>query len=152
MLQVEGRPDIIIDLTPPGAVEALKDKPFTIKEGAKFRMKATFKVQHQILSGMKYIQSVKRHGIGNKIQEMIGSYSPNTKEKPFYEKKCGFRLSLLSPIPTHWFPTEGSYTFSPPRSFPTCMIFITRNKSNFLHSRVRYSSYGHDCTWALQRS
>ncbi|KAF2229662.1 E set domain-containing protein [Viridothelium virens] len=86
-LEVEGRPDIIIDLTGPGAVEALKEKPFTIKEGANFRMKATFKVQHQILSGLKYVQNVKRGVISNKMQEMIGSYSPNTKEKPIYEKK-----------------------------------------------------------------
>jgi Rho GDP-dissociation inhibitor len=86
-LEVEGRPDIIIDLKQPGAVDALKNKPFTIKEGAVFRMKAQFKVQHQILSGMKYVQVVKRLGVSNKMQEMIGSYSPNTEEKPLYEKK-----------------------------------------------------------------
>ncbi|KAF2838932.1 E set domain-containing protein [Patellaria atrata CBS 101060] len=86
-LEVPGRPDIIIDLKQPGAIESLKDKPFTIKEGATFRMKATFKVQHQILSGLKYIQVAKRMGLSNKIQEMIGSYSPNTTDKPSYEKR-----------------------------------------------------------------
>ncbi|KAG9766825.1 E set domain-containing protein, partial [Aureobasidium melanogenum] len=86
-LEVEGRPDIIIDLSTPGALESLKSKPFTIKEGATFRMKARFRVQHQILSGMKYVQVVKRMGISNKMQEMIGSYSPNTTDKPEYEKK-----------------------------------------------------------------
>ncbi|TIA84793.1 E set domain-containing protein [Aureobasidium pullulans] len=86
-LEVEGRPDIIIDLSSPGALESLKSKPFTIKEGATFRMKARFRVQHQILSGMKYVQVVKRMGISNKMQEMIGSYSPNTTDKPEYEKK-----------------------------------------------------------------
>ncbi|KAF2755302.1 RHO protein GDP dissociation inhibitor-containing protein [Pseudovirgaria hyperparasitica] len=85
--KVEGRDDIIIDLKSPGAVEHLKEKPFTIKEGAKFRMKAQFKVQHQILSGLKYVQVVKRGIISNKAQEMIGSYSPNTTDKPSYEKK-----------------------------------------------------------------
>jgi hypothetical protein len=71
-LEVEGRPDIILDLTAPGAVEALKKKPFTIKEGATFRMKATFKVQHEVLSGMKYIQVVRRAHIRvNKDEEMI---------------------------------------------------------------------------------
>lgn len=49
-------------------------------------MKASFKVQHQVLPGLKYIQVVKRLGISNKVQEMIGSYGPSTKEKPFYEK------------------------------------------------------------------
>lgn len=72
--QVEGRPDIIIDLSAPGAVDHLKEKPFSIKEGAQFRMKATFKVQHSILSGLKYIQVVKRMGVSNKMQEMIVSF------------------------------------------------------------------------------
>lgn len=72
-LEIEGRPDVIIDLTTPGALESLKSKPFTIKEGATFRMKARFRVQHQILSGMKYLQVVKRMGVSNKMQEMIVS-------------------------------------------------------------------------------
>ena len=61
-----------IDLTAPGSVEALKTKPFTIKEGAQFRMKANFKVQHDVLSGLKYLQVVKRKGIRvGKDEEMI---------------------------------------------------------------------------------
>jgi len=72
-LEVQGRPDIIIDLRSPGALESLKSKPFVIKEGATFRMKTTFRVQHQILSGMKYVQVVKKMGFSNKTQEMIVS-------------------------------------------------------------------------------
>lgn len=71
--QIEGRPDVVIDLRSQGALDSLKSKPFTIKEGATFRMKARFKVQHQILSGLKYVQVVKRMGISNKMQEMIVS-------------------------------------------------------------------------------
>ena len=75
-LEVEGRPDITIDLTAPGSLEALRTKPFTIKEGAKFRMKANFKVQHDVLSGLKYLQLVKRKGIRvSKDEEMIVSQS-----------------------------------------------------------------------------
>jgi Rho GDP-dissociation inhibitor len=87
-LEVAGRPDIIIDLSQPGAVDTLKSKPFTIKEGAEFRMKVSFRVQHQVLSGMKYLQVVKKMGISSKVQEMIGSYAPSTKETPEYTKKC----------------------------------------------------------------
>ena len=72
---MQGRSDIIIDLTKPGSLEELNKHPFTIKEGATFRMKARFKVQHQILSGMKYIQVVSRLGVKNKMQEMIVSLS-----------------------------------------------------------------------------
>jgi hypothetical protein len=70
-LEVEGRDDIIIDLRSPGAVEALESKPFIIKEGARFRMKAQFKVQHEILAGLKYLQKVTRMGVSDKLQEMM---------------------------------------------------------------------------------
>ncbi|KAI4232224.1 MAG: hypothetical protein L6R40_007472 [Gallowayella cf. fulva] len=87
-LEVPNRPDMTIDLSVPGALESLKSKPFSIKEGAKFRMKASFKVQHDVLSGLKYLQVVKRKGIRvSKDEEMLGSYAPNTQEKQIYEKK-----------------------------------------------------------------
>lgn len=38
-----------------------------------FRMKVQFKVQHQVLSGLKYVQVVKRGMLSNKSQEMIVS-------------------------------------------------------------------------------
>jgi len=60
-------------------------------------MKVKFKVQHQILSGMKYLQVVKRMGISSKTQEMIGSYGPNTTERPFYEKTCKTCTGCLIP-------------------------------------------------------
>ncbi|KAH6904184.1 immunoglobulin E-set [Coprinopsis sp. MPI-PUGE-AT-0042] len=86
-LEVDGRPDVIIDLMSPGALEALGSKPFAIKEGATFRMKARFKVQHDILSGLNYLQRISRGAVHAKMQDMMGSYGPSTKENPFYEKK-----------------------------------------------------------------
>ena len=70
-LESEGRPDIVIDVSQPGELEKLKDKPFTIKEGATFRMKVRFRVQNNVLSGLKYLQVVKRMGASMKTQEMI---------------------------------------------------------------------------------
>ncbi|KAL1967952.1 hypothetical protein VTN77DRAFT_2369 [Rasamsonia byssochlamydoides] len=87
-IETEDRPDITVDLTGPGALEELKNKPFKIKEGAKFRTKVVFQVHHEVLSGLKYLQVVKRKGIRvSKDEEMLGSYAPNTTDKPFYEKK-----------------------------------------------------------------
>lgn len=68
----EGRPPVTIDLATPGSERTLKDHPFKIKEGVKFTMSAKFKVQHQILSGLHYVQIVKRKGIRvSKDQEML---------------------------------------------------------------------------------
>lgn len=66
-----GRPPVKIDLSTPGSEHTLKDKPFKIKEGAKFSMSAEFKVQHELLSGLQYVQIVKRLGVKHKSQEMI---------------------------------------------------------------------------------
>ncbi|CAI7603255.1 unnamed protein product [Penicillium bialowiezense] len=86
-LQVEGRADVVIDLSSPGSLEDLKNKPFQIKEGSKFHIKAAFQVHHEVLSGLKYLQVVKRKGIRvSKDEEMLGSYAPNTNVKPLYEK------------------------------------------------------------------
>ncbi|KAH7275125.1 immunoglobulin E-set, partial [Fusarium solani] len=83
-----GRDPVTIDLSTPGSENTLKDKPFTIKEGAKFTMSAKFKVQHEILSGLHYVQVVKRKGIRvSKDSEMIGSYAPNTDRQTTYEKR-----------------------------------------------------------------
>jgi len=87
-MESEGRDPVTIDLSQPGAEATLKDKPFKIKEGSKFTMVATFKVQHEILSGLHYVQVVKRKGIKvSKDSEMIGSYAPNTDKQPLYTKK-----------------------------------------------------------------
>ncbi len=68
----EGRPPVTIDLAAKGSELTLKEKPFKIKEGVKFSMTAKFKVQHEILSGLHYVQIVKRKGIRvSKDQEMI---------------------------------------------------------------------------------
>ncbi|ORE05746.1 E set domain-containing protein [Rhizopus microsporus var. microsporus] len=84
-LEVEGRPDVIVDLSTPQAVEAAKSAPFTIKEGVEYRMKVKFRVQHDVVSGLKYLQVVKRKGIRvDKTEEMIGSYGPSANS---YEKK-----------------------------------------------------------------
>ncbi|TAQ87543.1 hypothetical protein B7494_g4122 [Chlorociboria aeruginascens] len=87
-LNSEGRPPVSIDLTTPDAVKTLKDHPFKIKEGAKFTLTATFKVQHEILSGLHYVQVVKRKGIRvSKDQEMIGTFAPNTDKNPTHSKR-----------------------------------------------------------------
>ncbi|KAI1336586.1 E set domain-containing protein [Xylariaceae sp. FL0016] len=87
-MESPGRPPVTIDLSAPGSENTLKDKPFKIKEGAKFTMVASFRVQHEILSGLQYVQIVKRKGIKvSKDSEMLGSYAPCTDKSPVYTKR-----------------------------------------------------------------
>lgn len=55
-----------------------------------FRMKARFKVQHQILSGLKYVQVVSRMGVKNKMQEMI--------VRKIFSPLCFVALSFTFPL------------------------------------------------------
>lgn len=53
-----------------------------LQEGCNYKIKVTFRVQHEIVSGLKYANAVYRKGIRvSKDDEMIGSFSP--VEKPY---------------------------------------------------------------------
>ncbi|RVD84434.1 uncharacterized protein DFL_006183 [Arthrobotrys flagrans] len=85
-LKVEGRPDIEVDFAKT-ELATLKSTPFVIKEKAEYRIYIQFRVQHDVISGLKYIQVVKRKGITvDKTEEMLGSYGPNNQKIPFYSK------------------------------------------------------------------
>jgi len=83
----EGRDPVKLDLSGPDALKTLKTHPFKIKEGSRFNLTATFKVQHNVLSGLQYVQVIKRKNIPfGTIREMIGSYAPNTDQNPIHKK------------------------------------------------------------------
>ncbi|XP_078348166.1 rho GDP-dissociation inhibitor 1-like [Oculina patagonica] len=89
---VEGREDIELDLT--GDLSVLKDKPMTIKEGASYRIKITFKVNREIVAGLRYHQVTYRKGIRvDKSSLMVGSYGPKAEphqyQTPFDEAPKG---------------------------------------------------------------
>jgi len=87
ILVVEGRPDYVIDAEGPGALESLRNRPITIKEGAEYRMKVKFRVQREVISGLRYLQLVKRKSVKvDRSEEMMGSFAPNTDQQPMYEK------------------------------------------------------------------
>ncbi|XP_066292159.1 rho GDP-dissociation inhibitor 1-like [Branchiostoma lanceolatum] len=82
-LVVDGRPDLELDLS--GAdLSTLKDKPFVIKEGVEYRIKIIFKVQHEIVTGLRYAQVTTRKGINvDKSSYMVGSYPPVETEHSY---------------------------------------------------------------------
>lgn len=75
-LLVEGRPDVVLDLNPEN-LENVKKSLFVIKEGIPYRLRIDFVVQREIVTGLKYVQKINRHGIQvEKITQMVGSYAP----------------------------------------------------------------------------
>ena len=61
-----------------GKKAELKKNPVIIKEGTEYNVKLDFKVNHDVISGLKYVQVVKKAGLTvDKLEEMVGSYGPS---------------------------------------------------------------------------
>ncbi|XP_075686799.1 rho GDP-dissociation inhibitor 3 isoform X2 [Rhinoderma darwinii] len=73
---------ITMDLT--GNVMALKEQTFVLKEGVSYKVKITFKVNKEIVCGLKYVQHTFRQGIRvDKETHMVGSYGPRVEPYEF---------------------------------------------------------------------
>ncbi|XP_002454382.1 rho GDP-dissociation inhibitor 1 [Sorghum bicolor] len=69
-----GRPDIFLPL--PVEPKA-KGVWFTLKEGSPYRLKFTFSVSNNIVSGLRYTNTVWKTGIKvDRAKEMLGTFSP----------------------------------------------------------------------------
>ncbi|XP_074553317.1 rho GDP-dissociation inhibitor 1 [Halichoeres trimaculatus] len=68
-----------LDLT--GDLDNFKKQPFVLKEGVDYKIKITFKVNKEIVSGLKYNQTTFRKGVKvDRSDYMVGSYGPRAEE------------------------------------------------------------------------
>ncbi|XP_076843760.1 rho GDP-dissociation inhibitor 1 [Brachyhypopomus gauderio] len=67
-----------------GDLESFKKQSFILKEGVEYRIKINFKVNKEIVSGLKYVQQTFRKGVKlDKSDYMVGSYGPRPNEYEF---------------------------------------------------------------------
>uniref|UniRef100_A0A672K1D5 Rho GDP-dissociation inhibitor 1 n=1 Tax=Sinocyclocheilus grahami TaxID=75366 RepID=A0A672K1D5_SINGR len=67
-----------------GDLESFKKQSFVLKEGVEYRIKISFKVNKDIVSGLKYVQQTYRKGVKiDKSDYMVGSYGPRPNEYEF---------------------------------------------------------------------
>ncbi|WFC97485.1 rho GDP dissociation inhibitor [Malassezia yamatoensis] len=84
---------IVLRLDQPGDLERASKSPLQIPEGIEYAVSITFtyvlltnkSVGREVLSGLKYLQVVRRAGVPvDRMEEMIGSYPPRAQP---YEKR-----------------------------------------------------------------
>ncbi|XP_076001587.1 rho GDP-dissociation inhibitor 1-like isoform X2 [Genypterus blacodes] len=64
-----------------GKLDDMKTKSFVLKEGVEYKIKISFKVNREIVSGLKYVQHTFRKGVKvDKSDYMVGSYCPRVAE------------------------------------------------------------------------
>ncbi|ETO36755.1 expressed hypothetical protein [Reticulomyxa filosa] len=83
MIEPEGRDPISLD---PSKLKA-DEVAFTLKEGCKYRVRIVFRVQREIVLGLKKFDVISRKGITvDKTTQMMGAFAPSTEksyEHPF---------------------------------------------------------------------
>ncbi|KAM9769810.1 rho GDP-dissociation inhibitor 1-like isoform 2-T2 [Menidia menidia] len=82
-LMCEAAPNpLVLDLQ--GDLEAFKKQAFVLKEGVEYKIKISFKVNREIVSGLKYVQQTFRKGMKiDRSDYMVGSYGPRRCEYEF---------------------------------------------------------------------
>ncbi|KAL6110646.1 rho GDP-dissociation inhibitor 1-like [Pungitius pungitius] len=73
-----------LELDLQGDLEVFKNQGIVLKEGVEYKIKISFKVNKEIVSGLKYVQQTFRKGIKiDKSDYMVGSYGPRLAEYDF---------------------------------------------------------------------
>eukprot|EP01035_Chromulina_nebulosa_P024535 gene24535-31952_t len=73
------QPDIVHFLGSQSGLDKLSSEGITMIEGSKFKFIISFRVQHEIIAGIKFINCVNTRLLGTDKEElMIGSYPPSS--------------------------------------------------------------------------
>eukprot|EP01113_Clastostelium_recurvatum_P042434 TRINITY_DN687_c0_g1_i1.p1 TRINITY_DN687_c0_g1~~TRINITY_DN687_c0_g1_i1.p1 ORF type:complete len:214 (+),score=74.08 TRINITY_DN687_c0_g1_i1:41-643(+) len=103
----ENRPggDIVYPLENAADLERMKNTPFVLKEECKYKIQVVFKVQHDIVSGLKYVNMAYRKGLRvAKDDTMIGSFGPQAKAHEVLVPRIGWEEAPSGLL------ARGSYT------------------------------------------
>ncbi|KAJ1410387.1 RHO protein GDP dissociation inhibitor [Ochromonadaceae sp. CCMP2298] len=79
----EGKEDIVHCLSTPEGLAKLASEGITMKEGSKFKFAVAFRVQHEIIAGIKFVNKVKTLIGTDKEELVIGSYPPSSEPHKF---------------------------------------------------------------------
>mmetsp|Transcript_6181 Transcript_6181/g.5524 ORF Transcript_6181/g.5524 Transcript_6181/m.5524 type:complete len:232 (+) Transcript_6181:42-737(+) len=79
----ENLPDIIHNLDTTLGLQKLQSEGITLREGAKFKFKVSFKVQHEIIVGIRFINKLTKMLVTDTEELSLGSYPPSSNIHTF---------------------------------------------------------------------
>jgi Rho GDP-dissociation inhibitor len=79
----EQRSDLVYRLDTAEGIEDMNIKGITLKENVKYKFMIKFRVQHDILHGLKFVNTVSRMLLSDTDELMIGSYPPSSNVHVF---------------------------------------------------------------------
>ncbi|XP_060602911.1 rho GDP-dissociation inhibitor 1-like [Ruditapes philippinarum] len=76
-------------------VSQFKKHELFVKEGVKYKLKITFNVQRQIVSGLRLVNKVSRGPASSKETYMVGSYAPRKEAYEYVSAEEEFPKGML---------------------------------------------------------
>ena len=107
----QGFTDLVFDLDAKG-LEGLARDGITMKEGARFKFKISFRVQHEIVVGLKFINSVSKLLFTEKEELMIGSYPPSSAPFTFEFPKWDYNSAPSGMMYRGTYKVKNSFYFN----------------------------------------
>lgn len=86
----ENQPDIVHVLSNAEGLAKLASEGITLYEGCKYKFRISFRVQHEIIAGIKFVNAVSRMMVKDKEELVIGSYPPASAPHIFEFPKYGY--------------------------------------------------------------
>lgn len=83
-------PDVVFNLDNAAGTTLLARNGMEIAEGAEYKFRISFRVQHEILAGLKFCNKMKKVGLSNSDSLMIGSYPPQSAPHVFEFPRHGW--------------------------------------------------------------
>ncbi|TMW64235.1 hypothetical protein Poli38472_012857 [Pythium oligandrum] len=79
----DGRQDILYRLDTPQGIEYMRTTPFAMDEGVRYKFAITFRVNHAIVSGLRFRNKVKKTVLSTTDEIVLGSYAPRSQPYEF---------------------------------------------------------------------
>ncbi|KAL7693046.1 putative Rho protein GDP-dissociation inhibitor [Plasmopara halstedii] len=79
----DGQGDIVYNLDTPAGVEHMRTTPFVMSEGCRYRFIISFRVNHTIVSGLRFHNKVKKTVLATHDAIVLGSYAPRSESYVF---------------------------------------------------------------------
>lgn len=80
----------VYDLSTEAGVAKLKNEGIALKEGCKYKFRISFRVQHEIVAGIKFVNKVRKAVFSDSDSLMIGSFLPASTAHVFEFPRYGY--------------------------------------------------------------
>jgi Rho GDP-dissociation inhibitor len=77
--------DVVFALEP-----SVSGATFSMKEGCNYKFKLSFRIQHEIVTGLKFVNKIKKAIFSDTEELMLGSYAPQSVPHSFEMPKRGW--------------------------------------------------------------